>query len=485
MEFSKLNSIIEKWDITRITSSQLKLEKTIASGGQGKVKIGRYYSMFVIVKILHKINTNNFTSEMLNAYKYRHPSIPKFLGVFESEKHYGLVMEYIDGITLTKLIQLEKGDKIHITLLQKIDYLIQLCCIIEFLHSNNLIHRDLKTDNIMIDYFGNLKLIDFGIALQGKEKWINMESSDYSLTPSYMAPEIAFQAQEDDEEEEEENEEEENEEEEYIKPKKFTSNKNINNKLIENNFRKRTLSYNYSNINIKNIDYCDNGKWILITNKYDIWTFGLIMAYLFTRCKPWCRNEKEDLSDMEVQIRLMSHLPYPLYNIYPLDECLELKDKIKEIILKCLEFEPEKRVNIQDIKILLLDIYNLEVKHKTRLDKLIKMQKIHKDNAKINEILKSLNDDKKKNIIRNNKILIRKNLSLEEINQINFDENNNKKLKEGFELLKDKINKNKTQNSFHTNTLLEHLKFVNISREQKLLINKSIIQELENLNNKN
>jgi hypothetical protein len=76
-------------------------------------------------------------------------------------------------------------------------------------------------------------------------------------------------------------------------------------------------------------------------------------------------------------------------------------------------------------------------------------------------------------------------LSLEEINQINFDENNNKKLKEGFELLKDKINKNKTQNSFHTNTLLEHLKFVNISREQKLLINKSIIQELENLNNKN
>ena len=42
MEFSILNSIIEKWDIARITSSQLKLEKTIASGGQGKVKIGRY-----------------------------------------------------------------------------------------------------------------------------------------------------------------------------------------------------------------------------------------------------------------------------------------------------------------------------------------------------------------------------------------------------------------------------------------------------------
>ena len=76
MEFPMLNIVMEKWDINRITSSQLKLEKTIASGGQGKVKIGKYYSMFVIVKILHKISTNNFITEMLNAYKYRHPNIP-------------------------------------------------------------------------------------------------------------------------------------------------------------------------------------------------------------------------------------------------------------------------------------------------------------------------------------------------------------------------------------------------------------------------
>ncbi len=469
-----LNIVIEKWDINRITSSQLKLEKTIASGGQGKVKIGKYYSMFVIVKILHKISTNNFITEMLNAYKYRHPNIPKFLGVFESEKHYGLVMEYIDGITLTKLINLEKQNKIHITLLQKLDYLIQLCCVIEFLHSNNLIHRDLKTDNIMIDHFGNLKLIDFGIALQGKEKWINMESSEYSLTPSYMAPEIAIQAQEEDEEEEEE-------EEEYIKPNKKISNDNLNKNLNEIQ-RKRTLSNNYSNLHLDNIN--DNGKWILITNKYDIWTFGLIMAYLFTRCKPWCRNEKENISEIEVQIRLMSNLPYPLYNIYPLDECNELKDKIKEIILKCLEFKPEKRVNIQEIKFLLLDIYNLEVMNKTRLDKLIKMQQISKDNQKINEILKNLNEEKKKNLVRNNKILIRKNLSLEEINKINFNENSNKNYKEGYELLKNKINKKNNKIIFHTNTLLDHIKFENISREQNLLINKSIIQELQAIKNK-
>ena len=67
---------------------------------------------------------------------------------------------------------------------------------------------------------------------------------------------------------------------------------------------------------------------------------------------------------------------------------------------------------------------------------------------------------KKKNLVRNNKILIRKNLSLEEINKIN-----------------NKI-------TFHTNTLLDHIKFENISREQNLLINKSIIQELQAIKNK-
>ena len=122
--------------------------------------------------------------------------------------------------------------------------------------------------------------------------------------------------------------------------------------------------------------------------------------------------------------------------------------------------------------------------NKTRLDKLIKMQQISKDNQKINEILKNLNEEKKKNLVRNNKILIRKNLSLEEINKINFDENSNKNYKEGYELLKNKINKKNNKIIFHTNTLLDHIKFENISREQNLLINKSIIQELQAIKNK-
>jgi serine/threonine-protein kinase len=120
-----------------------------------------------------------------------------------------MVFEYIDGVTMTKLISLEKSKKIETNLIQKIDYLIQLASVIDFLHSHSLMHRDLKTDNIMIDHLGQVKLLDFGIAITGKEKWINMESPEYSLTPNYMAPEIAVQAQDEDDDEINEDEEEE------------------------------------------------------------------------------------------------------------------------------------------------------------------------------------------------------------------------------------------------------------------------------------
>ena len=151
MDSNKLTilNLIDKWSLNKIPASQLSLIKTIASGGQGKVKLGKYHDMYVIVKILHKLTQQTFTQELFNAYKYRHPTIPKFLGVYESKEHFGMVFEYIDGVTMTKLISLEKSKKIETNLIQKIDYLIQLASVIDFLHSHSLMHRDLKTDNII------------------------------------------------------------------------------------------------------------------------------------------------------------------------------------------------------------------------------------------------------------------------------------------------------------------------------------------------
>ena len=100
--------------------------------------------------------------------KYKSAYIPKFLGVFETDKTCGLVMEFIEGLNLTKIINLEKQGKIILSIIQKLNYLIQLSSVIDYLNSNNLIHRDLKTDNILIDKLGQLKLIDFEIHYKEK-----------------------------------------------------------------------------------------------------------------------------------------------------------------------------------------------------------------------------------------------------------------------------------------------------------------------------
>lgn len=465
-----LSSIIERWDLNHINSNNLTLIKTIATGGQGKVKLGKYYNMYVIVKILHKLNPKSFTAELLNAYKYRHPNIPKFLGVFESAERYGIVMEYVDGLTMTKLINLEKQGKIKISLIQKIDYLLQLANVIEFLHAHSLMHRDLKTDNIIIDHLGSLKLIDFGIALPGKEKWINMDSPEYSLTPNYMAPEIALQAQEDEEDDEEYNEEDDDVD--YQENKKYaeTYNKRTYNSSLEKTKTKlnqltQTEEFKYSSWN--------TGKWILITNKYDIWTFGIIMAQLFTRCKPWCRNERENISEMEAQTRLISNLPYPLHVLHPVNECKVHETKIKEIIRMCLKNDPDERSDINTVKKELLDIFKIEVHDKRRYDKMKELQNKNKENKMIKDLFKNNNEDTVKDVIRFNKILVRKEINIDNINIINDKEN-------AKSILTQRLNERNNDNSTHIgNSVLDTLQRINLKKAQKLRINEHIILELK------
>lgn len=90
----------------------------------------------------------------LNGY----PHIPNFVEYIEENQQFYLVQQYINGKTLTK--ELESRGKFTIEDAIKI-----LQCLLKVLidiHENNIIHRDIKPDNIMIDHENNLFLIDFG-----------------------------------------------------------------------------------------------------------------------------------------------------------------------------------------------------------------------------------------------------------------------------------------------------------------------------------
>ena len=427
---ASLCKLLTNLNVNIINEKDIKLTKSIAKGGQGKIKHGVFKNLEVIIKIISKENIIHIIQEVINMIKYKSFYIPKFLGFFESEKYFGLVMEFIEGLNLSKIIYLEKQGKITLSLIQKLNYLIQLSSVIDYLNSNNLVHRDLKTDNILVDKLGQLKLIDFGISLQGKKIWVNTESPYYSLTPNYMAPEIVYQNEEN---------------EEYQKQLELVKIKNKEN----------------------NNEDVNNEKWILITDKYDVWTFGIIMCQLFTRCKPWCRSEKENISEIEVKTRLIAKAPYPINQLYPIKECKVYENDIKNIIKSCLNYNPEERPHMKDIKQDLLKIYGKVCNEKSifeyydnmKKEKIKNYEKNNKD--KIIKINKNLNNDNEMIMFQK----FRKNRKNIAIN--NIDNNNTKNNCKKISLFEDKILKKIIQE--------------NIKLKQDIEIKKSIIHNEFNI----
>ena len=431
---SRINSLCEllkNLNVNIINEKDIKLTKSIAKGGQGKIKYGIFKNLEVIIKIISKENIIHIIQEVTNLIKYKSFYIPKFLGFFEKEKYFGLVMEFIEGLNLSKIIYLEKQGKISLSLIQKLNYLIQLSSVIDYLNSNNLVHRDLKTDNILVDKLGQLKLLDFGISLQGKKIWINIESPYYSLTPNYMAPEIVYQNEEN---------------EEYQK------------QLEE--------------IKIKlKINESSNEKWILITDKYDVWTFGIIMCQLFTRCRPWCRSEKENISEIEVKTRLIAKAPYPINTLYPIKECKFYENDIKNIIKNCLNYNPEERPSMKDIKRDLLKIYGKVCNEKSIMEYYNKIMKEKVKNFEKNNKEKIIKINKNNNINNSNEKLLfqkfRKNKKNFDIENDNDDELNSENNNEKIDLFKDKI--------------LQSIIQENIKLKQDIEIKKSIIHNEFNI----
>lgn len=117
--------------------------------------------------------------------RLRHPNLPSIIDVIEDESTFLIVMDYIEGNSLSKALD-EYGA-------QPQEYVIewakQLCDVLGYLHSRQpaIIYRDMKPANIMLKPDGNLTLIDFGTAREFKEK--NLADTTCLGTVGYAAPE--------------------------------------------------------------------------------------------------------------------------------------------------------------------------------------------------------------------------------------------------------------------------------------------------------
>ena len=167
--------------------------RQIGQGAFGKVNLGLNVltGRVVAIKSFKKSSEEKFRSNIkkvlyeTNLMKnLNHPNITKILEVFNDEEYMLIIMEYINGGNLFSFVKKRRKlpEKTAKFLFR------QIILGIRHIHSKNIVHRDIKLENILIDLNNNIKICDFGI---GKV----LKSSDELLydkcgTPMYMAPEI-------------------------------------------------------------------------------------------------------------------------------------------------------------------------------------------------------------------------------------------------------------------------------------------------------
>ena len=117
---------------------------------------------------------------------FEHPNIVRMFGRFKAFKSYFIVMEFCDGITLERLVRLN-GPFNHSDFRQAFG---QIAAAVLYAHQRDVVHRDIKPVNVMLNFDGTIKLMDFGLAKPINElEPVNEVDNHIVGTPRYMAPE--------------------------------------------------------------------------------------------------------------------------------------------------------------------------------------------------------------------------------------------------------------------------------------------------------
>ncbi len=175
-----------------IISDRYEILEKVGSGGMADVFRAKCHRLnrFVAIKILKQEYSEDtkfvtkFRGEAQAVACMSHPNIVGIYDVGEENGMYYIVMELIDGITLKKYIE-EKG---KLTVKEAVGISLQIANGLDAAHRNNIIHRDIKPQNILIARDGTAKVTDFGIAKAASSNTITANAMG---SVHYISPEQA------------------------------------------------------------------------------------------------------------------------------------------------------------------------------------------------------------------------------------------------------------------------------------------------------
>ncbi|KAF9572555.1 hypothetical protein EC968_009698 [Mortierella alpina] len=176
----------------RIQWADLKTYDIIGSGSFGRVFHGDLLGTEVAIKECVRSDSKAFDEKYFKREvdilkQSRHPNIVQFMGICKRKKRFYIVTEFLPLGNLRRWIQ---DDTKEFGWDTRISFAIDISLALAYLHHKNIIHRDLKGENLLISENMRIKVCDFGFSRVEAKDDDEMRRISYCGTDGYMAPEI-------------------------------------------------------------------------------------------------------------------------------------------------------------------------------------------------------------------------------------------------------------------------------------------------------
>lgn len=175
--------------------------RELGRGGMGRVDevfdraLGRSVAQKAVLPGNGQLHATLLIAEAQTCAQLEHPSILPVYEVgadLDGNPHY--TMRVVHGRTLRDVLVDNENAKAHKSLAQLLGILRQVCMAVDFAHSRGVIHRDLKPENVIVGEFGEVYVLDWGVAhlIEGSDVRRANHETFMAGSPGYMAPEQAL-----------------------------------------------------------------------------------------------------------------------------------------------------------------------------------------------------------------------------------------------------------------------------------------------------